>query len=69
MHEGRKDDEGHKADWTQEKMESWNGKIRTVEGFRGLQSQGRRNIRIKINTGKEKGSEKPRLWALNFCMQ
>lgn len=67
MHESRKDYEGHKADWALEKMESWNGKIRTVKCFRGLQNKGRCNIRIKIMTGKEKGREKPRLWALNFC--
>lgn len=52
MHESRKDYEGHKADWAPEKMESWNGKIRTVKCFRGLQSKGRCNVRIKIMTGK-----------------
>lgn len=36
------------------KMESWNGKIRTVKCFRGLQSQGRCNIGIEIMTGKER---------------
>lgn len=68
MHESRKDYEGHKADWEHEKKESWNGKIRTVKCFRGLQSQGRYNIRIKIMSGEEKGSEKPRFSALNFYM-